>query len=141
MPKLRTSHPSPGDPSTSRTVRGGKPRMKKISNMKRKLGRPIGITRRTATGNKLSKRFVGIRMARAQKGRGRGRLRKTGPSTHTPLNRSPNGKLSPIKTRRLHKSKQLNVSRCTICKSSDGNLSPCFQCHKLCEFLLLFRQK
>ncbi|KAK6026287.1 hypothetical protein OSTOST_07770, partial [Ostertagia ostertagi] len=131
MARVRTSHPNATDASTSRAVRGRKPRMKKMSAVKRKVGRPLGIARRMATTNKLSKRFVGIRMPRIQKGRGRGGVRKTGPSTHTPLNRSPHGKLSPIKTRRLHKSKQLNVSRCTICKTSDGDLSSCTKCHKL----------
>ncbi|VDO29833.1 unnamed protein product [Haemonchus placei] len=93
-------------------------------------------------------------MSRIQKGLNRGRLRKSGSSTNTPLSRSPHhGKLSPIKTRRLYKSyvgrlhflsygismaKQVNVSRCTICKTSEGDLTSCTQCHKLCLFLSFY---
>nr|CDJ89485.1 MOZ SAS protein domain containing protein [Haemonchus contortus] len=131
MPKLRSSHLGSANPSPDRTERGRKPKMKKMSTVKRKVARSISTARRATTGNKLSKRFVGIRMSRIQKGLNRGRLRKSGSSTNTPLSRSPHGKLSPIKTRRLYKSKQVNVSRCTICKTSEGDLTSCTQCHKL----------
>lgn len=73
-------------------------------------------------------------MSRVQKGRGHMRARKPGTSTdvtHMFLTGSPQaGKASPIKTRRLHKSKQLSISRCTICKTSKGELTPCTRCQK-----------
>ncbi|KJH47660.1 MOZ/SAS family protein [Dictyocaulus viviparus] len=40
-------------------------------------------------------------------------------------------KSSPIKTRRLQKSKQRDISRCTICKNSKGDLDACTRCRKL----------
>ncbi|KAJ1349235.1 hypothetical protein KIN20_004709 [Parelaphostrongylus tenuis] len=48
----------------------------------------------------------------------------------TPKACSPT-KPSPIKTRLLQKSKQRDVTRCTICKSSKGDLNACAQCHKM----------
>ncbi|KAK5985042.1 hypothetical protein GCK32_008476 [Trichostrongylus colubriformis] len=124
MARLRFSHVDTANASTNRTGRSRKPRMKKAA-VKRKVGRSIGSARRTATGKKSSKRFIGVRMPRIKKVRGGNGPRKSGQSANTPPYRSPHGKLSPIKTRRLQKSKQLNVSRCTICKTSEDHLSKC----------------
>ncbi|EYC28499.1 hypothetical protein Y032_0007g3258 [Ancylostoma ceylanicum] len=71
------------------------------------------------------------RKGRSEKVKLKGRRKTLSGGVISPKTKS-DGKSSPIKTRLLlQKSKPLNLSRCTLCKSSTGDLHPCMQCHKL----------
>ncbi|WKX97520.1 hypothetical protein Q1695_013296 [Nippostrongylus brasiliensis] len=133
MPRLRTSR-------SRRIVGSGSGRGKTRSTSTKKPGiskRAVGVARGRKRLQKSSvsssKKFLTRRGPRSQKDRGTAKSRKRVQKASGDASRvqSPETKPSPIKTRRLQKSKQLNVSRCTICKASDGELSSCSQCHKL----------
>ncbi|CAJ0606820.1 unnamed protein product [Cylicocyclus nassatus] len=83
----------------------------------------------------LKGRKVASSCARVLAGRGRKetprKRRRTITGSHASADKT-DGKSSPIKTRLLlQKSKPVNLSRCTLCKSTTGELHACMQCHKL----------
>ncbi|KAK6738877.1 hypothetical protein RB195_020771 [Necator americanus] len=126
MRKLR-SHRSTGRGSISHRLRSGDIKRKKQTTPKKS---PVkSASSRSPLKVSTSSARIYIKRCRKESMRDR---RKTISGSMVSPNMKSDAKSSPIKTRLLlQKSKPLNISRCTLCKSSKGDLHGCIQCHKL----------
>ncbi|KAL6734868.1 hypothetical protein Aduo_005362 [Ancylostoma duodenale] len=134
---------SGGRNSSSKRLRSGGSAQKKRTPTKKGVGKPSSSPRTPLkastspagpSAKKIRRASTSSASPSAKKIRReklRGRRKTVSGAVISPKAKS-DGKSSPIKTRLLlQKSKPLNLSRCTLCKSSTGDLHPCMQCHKL----------
>ncbi|RCN45592.1 hypothetical protein ANCCAN_08427, partial [Ancylostoma caninum] len=122
---------SGGRNSISKRLRSGGSAQKKRSPTKKGVGKPSCSPRTPLKEIKASTSSASPPAKKVRREKLRGRRKTVSGAVISPKAKS-DGKSSPIKTRLLlQKSKPLNLSRCTLCKSSTGDLHPCMQCHKL----------